>query len=120
MLVHEAGDRLYLLRAVPDWWLGQGREIRIERAPTHFGPMSLIVRGTAEGVEVKLDPPKRDPPGRVVLHLPESRPLIGKLDGVEVVRRPDQKKRWDFPTVVDLYRKGSDAEGPLSRPVAGR
>ena len=33
MLVHEAGDELHLLTAVPDWWLGDGREIRVERRP---------------------------------------------------------------------------------------
>ncbi len=38
MLIHEAGDELYLLRAVPDWWLDDGQEIRVERAPTHSLP----------------------------------------------------------------------------------
>ncbi len=84
MLVHEAGDELHLLRAVPDWWLAEGRQIRGERLPTHFGPMSLLVQGTKHGVEIKLDPPKRNPPKRIVLHLPQSRPLAAALDGVEV------------------------------------
>ncbi|NLF08738.1 MAG: hypothetical protein GX594_12280, partial [Pirellulaceae bacterium] len=105
MLIHESGDELHLLRAVPDWWLGEGREIRIERAPTHFGEMSLLVRGTTQGVEIKLDPPKRSPPKKIILRLPRSRPLIETVEGVEVVIRPDQKKRWDFPTVVDLYQR---------------
>ena len=105
MLVHEKGDELELLAAVPDWWLGDGQEIRIERLPTHFGEMNLVVRGTAKGVKVKLDPPKRNPPKRIVLHLPESRPLVNRLCGVQVVTRANQKKRWDFSTVVDLYKK---------------
>ena len=75
MLVHEQGDELHLLAAVPDWWLGAGQEIRIENAPTHFGPMSLLVRGTPAGVEVQLTKPVRNPPKRIVLHLPTSRPL---------------------------------------------
>ena len=104
MLIHEAGDELHLLTAVPDWWLAEGQQIRIERAPTHFGEMSLLVRGTKEGVEIKLDPPKRKPPKKIVLRLPQSRPLVGPLEGVKVVSRPDQKQRWDFPTIVDLYR----------------
>ena len=105
MLVHEEGDELHLLKAVPDWWLADGEEIRVERLPTHFGPMNLVVRGTARGVRVDFDPPKRNPPKRIVLHLPKSRPLVGKLDGVDVVARADQKKRWDFPTVVSLYKQ---------------
>ena len=87
----------------PDWWLDEGQTIRVERLPTHFGEMALTVRGTAEGVEVALDPPKRNPPRRIVLRLPASRPLLGEIEGVDVVTRPDQSQRWDFPTVVALY-----------------
>lgn len=103
MLVHEDGESLVLLSAVPDWWLDEGQTIRVERLPTHFGEMALTVRGTAEGVEVALDPPKRNPPRRIVLRLPASRPLLGEIEGVDVVTRPDQSQRWDFPTVVALY-----------------
>ena len=113
MLIHERGDELVLLSAVPDWWLADGREIRIERAPTHFGPMSLIVRGTAEGVRADLNLPQREKPAKIVLRLPASRPLLGKLEGVEVVTRPDQKERWDFPTVVKHYEKNAR---PLPQP----
>ena len=104
MLVHEMGDELHLLKAVPDWWLGQGKEIRVERAPTHFGEVNLVIRGKKNGVEVKFDPPKRNPPKKIVVFLPKSRPLIGSLDGVKVIQRGDQKKRWDFPTVVAAYK----------------
>lgn len=104
MLVHEAGDELWLLPAVPDGWLAEGHQIRIERAPTHFGTVGLTVRGVAGGVRVALDGPTRRRPTRLVLHLPTSRPLVGTLEGVEVVTRPDQRTRWDFPTVVKRYR----------------
>ena len=32
MLVHEHGDELHLLSAVPDWWLGPGQEIVVQGA----------------------------------------------------------------------------------------
>ena len=108
MLVHEAGDELHLLSAVPDWWLAEGEEIRVERLPTHFGEMAMAVRGGKNGVEIELDRPKRNPPRRIVLTLPKSRPLIGSLAGVEVVQRSDQKKRWDFATVVGMYKRSYD------------
>ncbi len=103
MLVHEAGDDLHLLAAVPDWWLGPGQQIRIERLPTYFGEMNLSVRGTEEGVDVQFDPPKRNPPHRIVLTLPTSRPLLNAIEGVNVVQRSNQTRRWDFPTVVSQY-----------------
>ena len=103
MLIHERRDELHLLKAIPDWWLAEGYEIRIKRAPTHFGPMNLIVTGTKKGLHVKLDPPRRQPPKHIFLYLPESRKLIKPLKGVEVVHRPDQKTHWDFPKVVRLY-----------------
>jgi hypothetical protein len=108
MLIHEAGDELHLLSAVPDGWLAEGQHIRCERAPTHFGPMNLLLQGTRQGVQITLDPPTRKQPKKIVLHLPRSRPLLGPPHGVEVVLRPDQSKRWDFPTVVDLYRQQND------------
>ncbi len=105
MLVHEAGDELHLLLGAPDQWLAEGKEIVVENAPTHFGPLSLRTRGTARGVEVTLTPPARTAPKRIALHLPRSRPLVGTLAGAEIVLRPDQKQPWDFDRVVALYQK---------------
>ncbi len=49
VLIHECIDNRndddpFLLRAIPDWCLEDGREIRVERASTHFGEMSFVVR----------------------------------------------------------------------------
>ena len=104
-LVHEQGDELHLLLGAPDWWLEKGREIRIQRAPTHFGTMNLRLRGTATGVEVRLDAPQRQPAKRIVLHLPKSRPVTKAPKGVAVVYRPDDARRWDFPAIIEAYRK---------------
>jgi hypothetical protein len=107
MLIHEAGDELHLLAAVPDWWLEDGREIRVGRAPTHFGEVSLVVRGTAAGVDVEWRGPSRQKPRAIILHLPETRPLVRKIQGVKVDYRPPQSKRWDFKTVVGGYEKSA-------------
>ncbi len=106
MLVHEQDNTLHLLAAVPDWWLDEGNEIVVEKAPTHFGPISLHVKGTAQGVQVTLDPPQREMPKGIVLHLPKSRLLENACDGVEVAVRDDQRIRYDFPAVIARYRAG--------------
>jgi hypothetical protein len=116
MLIHEVEGELHLLTAIPDWWLADGQEILIERAPTHFGALSLKVRGRAKGVEVEFSPPSRQKPALIVLHLPRSRPLLGPLPGVKIETRPDQKKKWDFPTIVALYKeKGVPLFEPQSK-----
>jgi Bacterial alpha-L-rhamnosidase 6 hairpin glycosidase domain len=115
-LIHERGDELHLLRGVPDWWLEPGREIRVDKAPTHFGPLSLRVRGTAKGVTVKFAAPTRQPAQRIILYLPKSRLLLKPLKGVEVSYRADDAKRWDFPTVVKLYREQIEARSKAAKP----
>lgn len=104
MLLHEQGEDLHLLMAVPDWWLEKGREIRVENAETHFGPMGFSVRGTDKGAQVTVDKPQRRPPARILLHLPRSRALESPCEGVEVLIREDQKQRLDFPGVIERYR----------------
>ena len=103
-LVHEQGDELHLLLGAPDEWLADGKEILVENAPTHFGPMSLRVRGRASGVDLKVEVPTRQPPRRIVVHLPRSRPVDKLRNGMEVDYRAQQARHWDFPTVVEAYR----------------
>ncbi len=104
MLVHEEGDELHLLKAVPDGWLADGKEIRIERLPTWFGNVTLIMKGTKEGVTVKLEGPDREKPAKIILHLPDNRKLVSPLPGVLVELRKPQSVQWDFEKVVNQYQ----------------
>ncbi len=103
MLVHEQDGTLHLLKAVPDWWLDAGNEIAVDRLPTHFGPMSLRIQGSAQGVSVRLEAPVRQAPARIVLHLPTTRLLESAVPGVDVAYREPQAKRYDFAGVVAEY-----------------
>jgi hypothetical protein len=105
MLVHEQDNVLHLLPAVPDGWLADGKEIRIERTPTHFGPLDMTVKGLPKGVHVELKGAFRQQPEHLVLHLPASRPLETAVAGLTVQTRPDQRTEWSFEKVLAAYLK---------------
>ncbi|MBI4605260.1 MAG: hypothetical protein HY721_25130 [Planctomycetes bacterium] len=113
-LVHEEGSELHLLKAAPDGWLAPGKRIDVERAPTHFGPLSLAVEGRERGIEVRLEPPRRSPPSRIVLHVPASRRPEAVPAGVDLVVRSDQKQRWSFEEVLKLH-----GAAPAAWPIPG-
>ncbi|MFO7617753.1 MAG: metallophosphoesterase [Bacteroidales bacterium] len=104
MLVHEEGDELHLLKAVPDWWLADGKQIRIENLPTWFGEISLTATGTSKGVEIRFEAPVRDKPSKIVLHLPDNRPLATPIPEIEVEIRKPQQEKWDFDKVIGIYK----------------
>ncbi len=71
LLVLERGDELHLCEGLPAAWIQPGKTIRAKDILTEFGPMALELRTAADGskVHLALDPPRRNPPGRIVLHL---------------------------------------------------
>lgn len=75
----EYSGNLLLLPAVPRAWLSDGKTIRMAKAPTHFGPVSLEVRSAVNSgrIEIQLDPPRRDPCHAIKLRVrhPEGRPI---------------------------------------------
>jgi hypothetical protein len=71
MFVQERGDDLWLAPFVPAAWLADGRAVRVERAPTRFGPVSYAIqpevnRGLMR-VTIKMNGDRRLP--RVILRL---------------------------------------------------
>jgi len=89
MLVREQTDRLLLAQAVPQHWLADGKQVNVENAPTRFGNVSYTIDSHVdEGrISVTLDPPKRNPPAGIVLHLrhPARKPIkAATVNGVPI------------------------------------
>ncbi|MDH4238848.1 MAG: hypothetical protein OEW48_04740 [Phycisphaerae bacterium] len=92
LLLWENGDQLWLARATPREWLEDGKTIRIERAKTIFGTVSMVVRSEAAKGKIlaELSLPKSKPPSEVWLRLrhpqgkhPRRVSINGKLVGPE-------------------------------------
>ena len=93
MLVRETIDEtgkphgLRLLFATPRDWLEDGKTIRLERAPTAFGPIYLIAKSELSlgKVTVRLIPPPREPgEAKIRIRLPRG----WKVHGASVTGRP--------------------------------
>jgi hypothetical protein len=71
LLVWEDGDRLWLARAMPREWLTDGKVVRIERAPTVFGPAGLVIRSEIDRglIHATVNLPTRAVPREVWLRL---------------------------------------------------
>jgi hypothetical protein len=75
----EFSGNLLLLPAVPRAWLRDGQAIRVAGAPTHWGPVSLVVRSLVRSglIEAEISPPARGACRAIRLRLrhPEARPI---------------------------------------------
>ena len=71
MLVREQGRDLHLLSAISPEWIGQGKEIQVDRAPTNFGAVGFSLKLiSANHAELTFHASFVDPPERIILHLP--------------------------------------------------
>jgi hypothetical protein len=71
MMLREDGDTLHLLSAVSPEWIGSGKRIRVERAPSSFGMTDFTLRMTSENSAVlELKDIWQNAPRALVLHLP--------------------------------------------------
>ena len=98
MFVREQGNELYLGQALPRYWLAGGRSVGIERAATHFGPLSLTISSNADGSQIKavLTPPERNPPSTIYLRLrhPQGKPIQSLTLNGQKHDRVDIDKEW--------------------------
>ena len=71
LLIEEHGDSLLLGKAIPREWLQHGKEVRVERALTYFGPMGYALRSHADEayIEAEVELPTRNAPAGASLRL---------------------------------------------------
>jgi len=62
---------------IPRSWLAAGKEVRVERAPTLFGPVNFAICSRGDSMQVELDPPKIRPPRSIQIRLrhPDQQPI---------------------------------------------
>ena len=98
MFVHENGKDLFLGQAIPRYWLSDGNNIGIERAATHFGPLSFKIKSASNQgqITVVLNPPERYSPKNIYVRLrhPHSKPIQSvKVNGKQYANF-DANKEW--------------------------
>ncbi|MGD0782911.1 MAG: hypothetical protein ABSA30_08650, partial [Candidatus Aminicenantales bacterium] len=88
MLVMEAGDSLWLARAMPRAWQEQGLKSSVKNAPTHFGSVGYeIVSDVDNGrITATVEMPSRRPPKSVLLRFRHPKAL--PMKSVTVNGRP--------------------------------
>jgi hypothetical protein len=71
MMVREDGRQVHLLSVMSPDWMGAGKEIRVERAPTEFGEVGFtLTQPDDHSARITLNMRWREKPDSVVLHLP--------------------------------------------------
>jgi hypothetical protein len=71
LLVLERESELHLFEGLPPAWVRPGAVTRMQNVLTEFGPISFELRAAADGSQatLKLDPPRRNPPTKLLVHL---------------------------------------------------
>jgi hypothetical protein len=89
-LVLERGNQLHLLEAMPAKWAQPGAQVRLRDILTEFGPLSLEFTVAKDGstATLRLRPPTRTPPERLVLHLDN---WSGRTGALELPVKPAPK-----------------------------
>ena len=71
MMIREEDNSLHLLSAVSPEWIGAGKRIEVERAPTTFGELGFtLTMPTEREAVLTLRKTFSKPPEKLVLHLP--------------------------------------------------
>jgi hypothetical protein len=93
MLVTERFDNehstLDVFKASPSSWFQSPKGIRIDNAPTEFGPVSIAAKARVEegAIEIDISSPTRNPPDEILVHVPL--PVGKRLKTVTVNDQPN-------------------------------
>ncbi len=106
MFIEERGDRLYLLQGVPRRWLEQGQEIKIQQAPTIYGPLSLTTQSNLANNRIDISLTLPDRIGAAPVHLKTRLPNGYQINSVAI----NDKNHLDFEDEWIILK---DIEGDL-------
>lgn len=71
MMVREDGNQVHLLSVMSPAWMGAGKTIRVDHAPTEFGNVSFtLTQPDDHSARIHLDLNWRETPEAILLHLP--------------------------------------------------
>ena len=126
MMVREEGQQVHLLSVISPDWMGAGKEIRVEHAPTEFGEVAYtLTQPDDHSAQISLNMRWRQKPDSVILHLPWFADVSEvKVDGKPVshgngvvflptdahevrlswTRRPDAPN-WSYDQAVESYKQ---------------
>ena len=105
MIVREAERDLHLLSAVPAGWLEPGRKVAIAGAPTWFGRVSVEATAEKDQVSIKVNPPDRERPERVIVHLPPGFSVAAAVvdESVKLSRGPAGEIVLEGPALANPF-----------------
>jgi len=121
MMLREEGDDLHLFSAVAPEWIGPGKSIRVEHAPSTFGAMDFSLDMSAENSAIlNLKTSFPHPPRKMILHLPWFMDVTSVIaDGVslhvtgDAVELPSTARR----VLLDWKRRKDASEMSYERTV---
>jgi hypothetical protein len=95
-------ETLRIAFATPKRWLEDGKVIKVERAPTDFGPTSFRIESRLEKGQViaEIDPPQRNQPKRTLLRarVPDAWKITSAEIGSQTLQ-PDDKGTVDISSI---------------------
>ena len=112
MLCYDAGDELIYCRATPRAWLDPGRQIRVERLQTRFGPTSFTLAAEQDRVVGVIELPTRYRPRKTKLRL-----RVGRhIEWIKLNGQPAAFDQTTSTVALPWDAKRIELEAGITRP----